>query len=420
MSKLYTFNQKTSAILLFLICIVFNQVGSGQWYKKITDAGGSIINSGVKITTAPYQSLMNAGKVLTGNGNASQIYQPYKDLAKSVGGTTQQLGSLGSDPQNYLYQKAEQFAQQAGGESGAFIFDVATFTNQYYNELANAGVQNLGATLQGKNILEISAAPLAAALRAARESHLTNSHPIPDDVKNALRGRFSDQLLAKARYAIGTLQITLPNFIGKGQAYMGGNHSYAVVVGEIIVFNSAPPAYADQSFWWAHEMTHVEQFNRLGFETFAYRYLVSAGSEIEGEADATASQITGNRTQRTVSLASIAGSYDMTGASSTTNYSLAPEFFVSQCIFPYDTYRVNYLVTNYGRIIAVDPISGQWVHIGHATPPLAPGVAWSYQTPNIIYPVYSDGRIMGNQPVYNQFGQIVGNNVVQIGHVIRF
>ena len=78
------------------------------------------------------------------------------------------------------------------------------------------------------------------------------------------------------------------------------------------------------------------------------------------------------------------GSFDMSSSSidQNKNFNQNPEIYVAQCVFQNDQFNVMYLVTNYGRIIAVNPLNGQWQHIGYSTPPRLPNVAWSYDLPN--------------------------------------
>lgn len=256
-------------------------------------------------------------------------------------------------------------------------------------------------------------------MRAARARHYTNSSPIPEDVKNALRGNFNESTLNRARYSIGTIEITLPNFIGQGAKFMGGD-SYAVTVDDIIVFNTNPGSYINNANWWAHEMTHVQQYERMGVETFAFNYMRDAGNSLESEAVNNANRIT-NSSYASNSSALTIGTFDMSGASSNANYQQDPEYYVTQCIFPNDQFGVMYLITNYGRIIAVNPVDGQWMHIGYATPPRLPNVAWSYDLPraNWSYAVGLDGNIYNPIPIYDYYGRVINYNWVIVGYTVK-
>jgi|SRR5215213_1366779 len=407
---------KRKSITLLLLIALNVEVVQAQFWKPLTNAAGSVLNTGIKVATAPARTIINTGRVITGNARPGEIFRPYQEIPRSVGQSTQAVTEAVTDPQKFLFNRAQNFASQVGGKPGEFIFDVTTFTNQIYNELAISGLHNASGILQGQNPLQLFATPLAAGIRAARERHVQNARPLPDDVKAALKDHFNESTLNRAKYSVGNVQITLPNFIGQG-AKLFGEDGYAVVADDIIIFNTPPPSYKDDPFWWAHEMTHVQQYEQLGVEGFAYKYLMHPKG-VEAEANNKASEVTKKRPKAgTFQLQT--GSFDMTGANYGIDYQQNPEFYIAQCIFPADPYRVNYLVTNYGRIVAVDPLTGNWLHIGFATPPLIPGFAWTYQTPNWGYVVTTDGRIFNAIPFFNPYGQIVGFNYFQVGHVIR-
>jgi len=67
-----------------------------------------------------------------------------------------------------------------------------------------------------------------------------------------------------------------------------GTGAEAVTLGDVIIFRDAQRA-ADPLLW-AHELTHVEQYERLGMATFARQYL-QQGWVLEQEAIANASKI---------------------------------------------------------------------------------------------------------------------------------
>jgi len=413
-----------SKFILTLMLISFTISANAQFWNDIKKAVGDIANTTVKTITAPTEVLINTGKAVTGNGSVNDIYKPIQQVVSQTGNTTASTVGILSQPQTYFMQKAQEFSQSVGGNTGAFIFDVGTFSNRYYNELAQAGVNTTNGILQGQNPFQISAIPLSAAIRAARERHISNSMPLPDDVKNALKPYFSESILNKARYAIGNIQITLPNFIGQGQKFMG-NDAYAVTVNDIIVFNRQPGNFAQDGNWWAHEVTHIQQYQNLGIETFSFNYLRDLGSSIEKEAQDNANRITNTSTKNgfSSSYALNVGSFDMSSSSidQNKNFNQNPEIYVAQCVFQNDQFNVMYLVTNYGRIIAVNPLNGQWQHIGYSTPPRLPNVAWSYDLPNAnwSYPVGLDGNIYSLTPIYNNFGQVINQEWTAIGYVVK-
>jgi hypothetical protein len=67
-----------------------------------------------------------------------------------------------------------------------------------------------------------------------------------------------------------------------------GTGAEAVTLGDVIIFRDAQ--HAADPLLWAHELTHVEQYERLGMATFARQYL-QQGWVLEQEAIANASKI---------------------------------------------------------------------------------------------------------------------------------
>jgi hypothetical protein len=401
------FNLSVQKGSIFTLFFIFSSFGiSAQILKKIGQIAGDVASTGLKATTAPYQVIANAGNVLIGNGSVQDIYKPYQELGQSAGNSVSGSLNLINQPQQALYRKAQEFAFNYGGGAGDFIFDIGTFTNRFYTELGFATGQTAANILRGQNPLTLVSAPLAAAIRSAREKHIVNAQPLPNNIKQALSNYFDSNTLNRTRYTTGRVDITLPNFIGKGRKFMGDH--YAVVVDDVIVFNVSPPEFEGNRFWWIHEIMHVQQYNQMGIETFAYNYIKDLGESIENEADKKASNFTGEN-------------YEKSNYFVTFNSVGQPinEIFITQCFFPQDLNPVNYLVSNIGNIYAVDPVSGNYLHIGYATPPQAQGIAWTYQTPYLNYAVTPQGAIMTQTPIYNNFGQIINYNWLQIGYVVR-
>lgn len=400
-----------------LILSLLSMSCKAQFFKALTDAVGSVASASVKLATAPTEAVINTARAVTGNAPASSIYQPFQEAAKSAGAALPQTYQVLNQPQEFMMGKAQELAG-LGGDPGAFIFDVGTFSQRYYSQLAAAGVNNFGGILQGQNPFQLAAAPLAAAIRAAHEQYKPSAQPLPDEVKQYFKGRLDDALLQRARYTVGRIEITLPNFIGKGNKLMG-NDAYAVTVDDIIVFNAQPPTAANAAFWWAHELTHVRQYGDMGIEKFAFEYMRDLGHSLEGDADNNAGQITG---QRTSSARLVAGSFDMSGQPqpAPTTFQQNPELYVAQCIFPNDAFGAMYLVTNYGRIIAVDPRNGGWMHIGYCSAPLLPNVTWTYDLPNANYKyaVMANGNILTARKVLNAWGYYQ-DEWIAIGYVVK-
>ena|SRR2546427_488492 len=78
---------------------------------------------------------------------------------------------------------------------------------------------------------------------------------------------------------------TLPYFL------LGNSAAAAVTLGDVIFFRDT--RLAADPLLWAHELTHVEQYRRLGVETFAPQYLRQAWV-LENEAIMKATTIKGH------------------------------------------------------------------------------------------------------------------------------
>jgi len=392
------------------IVIAFAATCEGDFLDDVKKTAGDLGETAWRGATTPARTVLNTGKALAGHGDPGDIIKPWRDLGKVAGDSIDGGVRLATEPRMEIYRQAEKFAAEVGGPA-EFIFDVATFTDRHYMALVRAGGTAAGNILRGQNPLQLTATPLAAAIRAARERHSKNAKPLPEDVKRALARHFDGEILARAKYAVGKVQITLPNFIGQGAAFMGND--YAVVVDDIIVFNAKPPRYAASPFWWVHEITHVAQYKRWGVEKFAFLYVRDLGSAIENEADRKAENVTRDRSLVGKALLRSARAHGGSGPAA------APELFIAQCVFPGDRLPVHYLVTSKSRIVAVEVFTGRALHIGWATPPLAPKVEWIYWTPRLRYGVMSNGAICTSVPIRDRFGRPRGSRYVQVGHVVR-
>jgi hypothetical protein len=104
--------------------------------------------------------------------------------------------------------------------------------------------------------------------------------PMPPAIRTALKGHFPEALLGKVRYRIGTgNEYSLQTHAFKGKAV-------AITLGDVILFRPAEKSVNDPRLW-AHELTHVQQYDRWGVRGFAQRYTLDhAGVEREAEAGA--------------------------------------------------------------------------------------------------------------------------------------
>ncbi len=365
---------------------------------------------------------------------------PYIEMFDFAGLNNNLIGTIAASvvtwPQDQLYKEAMKASNQIGGPAGDFVFDAATFTQRYYSELTKSAGAVASNTLLGQNPLQFVAMPLAAAVRQAREKHISSAKPLPDHIKEPLKKFFPQEVVDRAKYTVGKVDITLPNGIGQAQKYMSGG--YAVVVDDIIVFNTDPPSFFEAPFWWAHEVTHVQQYMQWGIEDFALRYVSNYRGNIEAPADARGDEAFAWAENTpsdgvAVTLAAVAEAtykqYEKTERRKTDSPPLLPANYqqaqaqldppILRFYFPSDAPNLEYYGTRSGRIIVVDGFSRNWMQIGWAVPPDINGPAWIYLIPGRgSYDVFLTGQIMQRVTFpYGPTGPV--GPPMQVGHVAK-
>jgi hypothetical protein len=97
-----------------------------------------------------------------------------------------------------------------------------------------------------------------------------------------LLGYFPSTLLQKTRFASGHVDaLTLSTPILPALAFSCGD-LLTLTLGEVVLFETERLAQSDLRLW-AHELTHVMQYERWGIDGFADRY-VRDGAAVEQEA----------------------------------------------------------------------------------------------------------------------------------------
>jgi len=301
------------------------------------------------------------------------------------------------------------------GHIGSFAIDLGDFADQYSLSTAAAANDYEATVIAKGNLRYILGIPLAAAIQQAHDRFQRIAKPIPTDVRSELLKRgFTTTVLDRARYAVGTVEIALPNFVGKFERYFE-HQDMAVTVDNIIVFPREPGSYAESCTWWAHEMTHVKQYTEMGVEAFAYSYSndVVHGKKymnIQLEADAFANadkvtdgnqctaQLAGDLAVRLQAEKSLDASNKTTDTTHYfTNILQRGEKYIARVTIPSSDIPGIFLITDKSRIIAVNPITGEGIAVGHATVPPVPNpkhYAWIFDLPGkkYDYGVTSDGR----------------------------
>lgn len=253
----------------------------------IASAWPKFIKQVARVVTAPVvepiKQAVVVGKVVTGQQSPGEAISNIKDdkvaTVKAAGGVTEESAKAVATVHQEAANKLTDAAKTVAGKPGEVIADVLTVSHRLQNEASATAVGTAGRIAQGKNVGEIVSAPLAAAIRSAREQHKLNARPIPDQIKARLVKFIPTQVLEKAKYVIGNPHLSLPSGINLVQTFTGGKH--AVTVDDIIVFSEEP---GNSLWWWGHEVQHVVQYDRLGVDEFARKYIFDHG-DIEKEAD---------------------------------------------------------------------------------------------------------------------------------------
>ena len=117
-------------------------------------------------------------------------------------------------------------------------------------------------------LMEHASRLLVALIKTAREGAISAGvKPPPPQIHSALLGFFPDALLRKVRFSSGQADaITIP---GLAMTY---GHLDAITLSDVILFHHDRDARTNHALW-AHELTHVMQYQRWGIDGFAARYL---------------------------------------------------------------------------------------------------------------------------------------------------
>lgn len=144
---------------------------------------------------------------------------------------------------------------------------------------AQAATRTIGATSQGA-----AGAALAKAIRFSRmRARAAATFPIPPLLRERLAPYFPAALLDKVRYNLAGRRVSVGSALAAWHLQEG-----AVTLDDTVVFTNARAA-ADLRLW-AHELTHVQQYDELGIDGFGRLYAFN-WQLVEREAQANADAI---------------------------------------------------------------------------------------------------------------------------------
>ena len=127
-------------------------------------------------------------------------------------------------------------------------------------------------------LLDYAAGTLGGLIDDTRQQAIADGvRPIPAGIYRALLGYFPSALLRTCRFsAVGSHALAMPAL-----AFSYGDAT-AITVGDVILFKNERVAENDLKVW-AHELTHVMQYQRWGIDGFAQHY-VRDSNAVEQEA----------------------------------------------------------------------------------------------------------------------------------------
>jgi len=138
-------------------------------------------------------------------------------------------------------------------------------------------------------LLNPAAPALASAIRFSRGQALNQGvQTIPSHIRAQLAPYMPANILDKVRWTVADGRISLDTILAQGFQQSG-----AVTLDDVVVFSDASLATGDAPEnveLWAHELTHVIQYQNMGVETFAFNYSMNWDG-IEGQARDNASAI---------------------------------------------------------------------------------------------------------------------------------
>ena len=128
----------------------------------------------------------------------------------------------------------------------------------------------------GQALLNPAGNALAFAIRTSRNTAGGGARPIPADIRGQLSPYFPPQILDLVRYNTNKASLSLPAIINLV------NDGNTVTLDDLVVFTDSNAA--SDPVLWAHELTHVMQYQNMGVEGFANIYTLTGGSQLEGQA----------------------------------------------------------------------------------------------------------------------------------------
>jgi hypothetical protein len=246
-------------------------------------AANQILNAGAKTVAAGVAPAKALGNVIAGKDSLGDA---ARGVAQAEGAKYAAIGTAVSEVNAAKNNIQVIAAESIAGNVGKTVMTLDTGADRLSVDFAAVPLIIGGEVLQGQSPDSMITAPFAAALRSANYQFLPQSKPIPPSIMQLLKGKYPDDVLTKARYAIGSISISVPDVVIQFQKGVYGD-AFAVTVGNVTVFSHEP---GDDVHWWAHEMQHQVQYEEWGIDQFAFKYVKSCHA-VESEAEDKAQKV---------------------------------------------------------------------------------------------------------------------------------
>lgn len=239
--------------------------------KPVTQAATSVANAAI----APTVQIAN---VIAGKENLGDA---GKNILNAQGEQFVKIGEAVSTANATANNLKVIAAQSIAGDVGKTVMTIETGTDRIQAEFATTTTIAAGKLVQGNlDPAALLTTPFAAALRAAEKQFESDAKPLPPDVRALFAGKYDDDVLNNARWAIGSVSISIPDLVNQFEKMQQIDN--AVTVGHVTVFVRDP---GQDYHWWAHELQHQQQYKSWGgIDGFALKYVKSChGVETEAE-----------------------------------------------------------------------------------------------------------------------------------------
>ena len=169
-----------------------------------------------------------------------------------------------------ITQLEQTLAEKIGGDRAQSLFLDLRRTNSLVDTNGvTQSVQKFVETLD-PGYLDPLVGQLAAEIQRARDTFWEAAAPIPDDVVASMPVALRNLAgTSRCILASATNNLSLPAFAIEHLA-----RATAITMIDVIFFKVIPTVETvDERFYWAHELTHVQQYRDLGLMEFAKRYV---------------------------------------------------------------------------------------------------------------------------------------------------